>query len=104
MTPMTPAAIRRRLSRLEQEMETRSRARVSIWDVFCGSAAWDQLDESGKEALRLLEGEHEPRECPIEEAIRQAGLPPASTNAASVPETLDANAQGKRGLETSGPV
>jgi hypothetical protein len=78
--------------------------RVSMWDVFCGAADWDQLDDSGKDALRVLEGEREPRECPIEKAIREASLP-ASTNAASAPETLDAsNARGERGLGTGAPV
>jgi hypothetical protein len=93
---MTPAAIRRRLSRLEQaleEIESRSRSCVPIWDVICGAADWDHLDDSSKDAFRPLLEDTEPEECPIEKAIREVAS--RSTNGASSPETTDAsNVQG----------
>jgi hypothetical protein len=102
---MTPAEIRRRLRRLEQafqDRETRS-THVSLWDIVSGAADWDELDDRGKDFLRLLENA-KTEECPIEKKIREAALP-ASANGVSSPESLDAsNAHGEPGRGTSGPV
>jgi hypothetical protein len=88
---MTPAALRRRLRRLEQAIQEMEFSRLgngpSNWDVISGAANWDQLNKLGQEALRkMLEGvDLEPAECPIEKAIVE-GIPPLADKG-SPPQT-----------------